>query len=754
MPIILMKIRIGFLRGGRLSDSSALPAGKGNLRVPFSWLLVMPFAIQVFGAVGLVGYLSYKNGQRAINDLAQQLEEEISLRVDQYLNSYLALPPHLNELNLDAIEQGLLDPRDIESAGRYFWKQSQVFEQLSYIGYALADQSGAGAGAGAGAGRWFEGQDIVITQHPARQSDDYTYAADEQGNKTALVHSTEYDAVNDDWYVQTAAAGKPIWSEVYVAEGFDDYIAVSANAPMYDDERKLLGILSIDLLLADISKVLKQIDVSENGQVFIMERDGRLIAGSGRQSIISAQADEPDRFSISNSPDPLLRSLGQSLQQQFGSLEAIPDQQTLEMFFEGQQQLVSLQSWRDDYGLDWIIVVSVPESDFTAQIRANNRTTVLLCLLALAVATTSGVFTSRWVSRPILRMGQASRAIASGNLEQSVKSSSVRELDILAGSFNQMAEKLRSSFSLLEQSNTELEHRVEVRTQDLQQALDELNWAQSQMVQSEKMSALGKMVAGIAHEINNPVNFIHGNLDYVQQYTEDLLHLIQLYQQHFPQPPDAIKAEQDRLNIEFLMEDLSKVLASMNVGTERIQEIVLSLRNFSRLDESDLKAVDLHQGIDSTLLILQHRLKATSARPEIVVIKEYAVLPLADCYAGPLNQVFMNILVNAIDALEERDKDRSDEEANENPSTITIRTVVVGDFVKIVIVDNGAGMALAVQQKIFDPFYTTKPVGEGTGMGLSISYQIITQKHQGKLSCFSAVGEGTTFVIEIPIHPL
>ena len=734
-----MKVGLSRLKGSRLKDD-----GVHNLALPFSWVLVIPFVVQVFAAVSLVGYLSYRNGQRIVNDLAQQLEQEISLRVDQYLDTYLALPHQINQINLDAIDRGLLDLRDIESAGRYFWKQSQVFEQFSYIGYGLTDLTAAGAG------RWFNGTDIVVTQHPSGRLNDDTYATDAQGNLTTMLDSVDYDFLDDEWYAETVVAGQPTWSQVYVAEGFANFVAVSANAPIYSDQQDLLGVIGIDLLLSDISDALKKIEISENGQVFIMERDGQLIASSGIQSIVRDPTGSPDRFSIFNVPDPLLRSLGQFLQERFGSFTAIPEQQMLEMSFEGQRQLVQIRAWQDDYGLDWLIVVAVPESDFMAQIKANNRTTILLCLLALAVATAVSMQTSRWVSRPILQLGAASQAIAHGNLKQTVERSSIGELDIVAQSFNQMAAKLRSSFLLLEQANTELENRVEARTQDLQQALKDLSQAQLQMVQSEKMSALGHMVAGVAHEINNPVNFIHGNLDYVQQYTADMLGLIQLYQQHFPQPPADISAKQNEIDLEFLTEDLNKVLKSMTVGTTRIQEIVLSLRNFSRLDESDSKAVDINQGIDSTLLILQHRLKATPARAEIVVVKAYAALPPVECYAGSLNQVFMNILANAIDALEERDAARSYQATREHPSTITIRTAVVGDFVKIAIADNAAGMTPQVRQSVFDPFFTTKQVGKGTGMGLPICYQVVTQKHKGKLSCTSAVGEGTEFVIEIP----
>jgi two-component system, NtrC family, sensor kinase len=286
-------------------------------------------------------------------------------------------------------------------------------------------------------------------------------------------------------------------------------------------------------------------------------------------------------------------------------------------------------------------------------------------------------------------------------------------------------------------------------------------------VQTEKMSSLGLLVAGVAHEINNPVSFIYGNLTYANEYVHDLLKAIALYRQHSAGMTASIQAELEALDLDFLMDDLPKLLSSMKVGSDRIRQIVLSLRNFSRLDEAEFKAVDIHEGVDSTLMILQHRLKAHNNNPDIQVIKEYGDLPLVECYAGQLNQVFMNLLTNAIDALEELSCRPSNAlgqkvDAKKQPAdwlpTITISTafnaadsLLHGAAVVIQIKDNGVGMPETVSSRIFEPFFTTKPIGQGTGMGLSISYQIVTEGHGGILQCLSQPDQGTEFLIKIPL---
>jgi len=293
---------------------------------------------------------------------------------------------------------------------------------------------------------------------------------------------------------------------------------------------------------------------------------------------------------------------------------------------------------------------------------------------------------------------------------------------------------------LLSQQQKTLQNQSE----QLEQTLRELQETQIQLVQKEKMSSLGQLVAGVAHEINNPVSFIYGNLTPAREYIQNLIGLLQLYQKHYPNPVAEIENHSTAIELDFLIEDLPKLLTSMQSGANRIKEIVLSLRNFSRLDEAEMKKVNIHDGIDSTLLILEHRLKATTQHPKIAVIREYADLPPIECYPGQMNQVFMNILANAIDALEES--------MIEHPQIRVQTQSIDTEQVKITITDNGVGIPENIHSQLFNPFFTTKPVGKGTGLGLSISYQIITEKHRGKLQCISFPGEGTEFAMEIPIH--
>ena len=310
------------------------------------------------------------------------------------------------------------------------------------------------------------------------------------------------------------------------------------------------------------------------------------------------------------------------------------------------------------------------------------------------------------------------------------------------------------------------------QAEQLKKALHDLHSSQAQLVQTEKMSTLGTLVAGVAHEINNPTSFIYGNLHYANEYVKDLLELVRLYQKHYPTPAPEIQAHAKDVELNFLLEDLPKVLSSMETGAERIRHLVLSLRNFSRRDQSQKQPVDIHEGIESTLLILHNRLKANGERPSIKVIKEYGELPLVECYPSQINQVFMNLLGNAIDALEELNVESSNQSSNlpypsgngnaygEQPASlqaatpwIRIRTEVSStNHVTVQIADNGSGMTEEVKEQLFDAFFTTKPRGKGTGLGLSISYQIVVEKHGGSLQCESALGKGTQFSIEIPVR--
>ena len=309
--------------------------------------------------------------------------------------------------------------------------------------------------------------------------------------------------------------------------------------------------------------------------------------------------------------------------------------------------------------------------------------------------------------------------------------------------------KLYDLATKLEEKNSLLEQKFD----EVNQAYHLLQQMQLQLIQGEKLSSLGQMTAGITHEINNPVNFIYGNLSHAKDYIEDVMGLLNLYQAEYPNPTPRIREEQNAIDLEFIQDDLLKLFNSITIGAQRIHEIVKSMRVFSHTDETNAKPVNIHEGIDSTLTILYHRLKAGPNHPEIEVIRDYGQLPPIECYAGQLNQVFMNLLSNAIDALEDYNQQLDFDDRFKQPGRIQISTEVIGsNWIAIRITDNGPGISESVKAKLFDPFFTTKPVGKGTGLGLSISYEIVVEKHGGKLYCQSVPGQGTEFVIEIPVQ--
>ncbi|NJN72098.1 MAG: HAMP domain-containing histidine kinase [Limnothrix sp. RL_2_0] len=373
-----------------------------------------------------------------------------------------------------------------------------------------------------------------------------------------------------------------------------------------------------------------------------------------------------------------------------------------------------------------------------------NRIIIGSLLTSILIALGIAIYTSQAIAQPILKIIQTA---------QQVTNEKDFSLQIAQPEIDGEVRTLATSINALITQVQLLLEQLEAKNVDLEDALNQLHKQQAKLVQSEKMSSLGKLVAGVAHEINNPVNFIHGNLYHAQSYAQDLLSLLDAYQAHFPDIPPDLEDKIEDSDLSFLREDFPKTLESMGLGTERIRGIVLSLRNFSRTDEAEFKTVDVHEGIESTLLILQHRLKEHHDRPKIEVIRNYAELPRVDCFPGQLNQVFMNLFSNGIDAIEDQHMAQQQQGMTDYVGQFMVRTELVdAEWVSICIKDNGKGVPLNQLSRIFDPFFTTKAIGKGTGMGLSISYQIIAENHGGELSCISTLGLGSEFVIRLPLR--
>lgn len=410
--------------------------------------LVIPFTLQILATVGIVGYLSFKNGQEAVDYLSTQLQEQAQARIRQRLDSYLAAPSQVNQLNLEAIQLGLLKPQDQTSIRQYFWRQMQVFPELSYINIGMESGDFVGIGREDHGGLYLE---LMQT------SDNYRYkryVLDRQGQLAKQFTSQEYRFKEEGWYKNAIGSGEPRWSEIYQWSDRPEIISISSSYPILDQNRKLVGVLGIDFVLSQISQFLKTLQLGKSGRVFVMERNGLIVASSSAEKPYWVSQGKARRLNALKSRDSLVRATAEYLKQQFSDLKKIDRDQAINFRNPaGDRLLVRVQPWQDHLGLDWLIITVVPESDFMGQISENTRNTALLCLVALVGSVISGLYSSRWITRPVLKLDAAAKQIAAGNLDQHVELDhlfQIIEITNLADSFNSMSGQLKESFTNLE----------------------------------------------------------------------------------------------------------------------------------------------------------------------------------------------------------------------------------------------------------------------------------------------------------------
>lgn len=675
-------------------------------QIPLRLLLIVPFVLQTVAAVGLVGYLSFRNGQKAISDLATQLGSQVSDRVGQHLDTYLSTPRQLNEMNLRAYELGLLNLEEFNRTGQYFWKQMQVYN-IGYINYANQQGEFIGIERTNAGELLINDRTNTIAQGKLR-----VYASNAAGERTRLLEQKEYDPRQEDWYSAAIQAQRPVWSKIYQWEDKPEILSISSSFPVRQQTRQMVGVIGVDLILSQISDFLKQLHISPRGKVFIMERDGAIVASSSPDQPYRLAAGKPRRINAFEVAEPLIQTTARQLQKQFQTFDKIATRQEFHFTLNtGEPVFTYITPWKDELGLDWLVVVTVPEADFMGQININTRNTIWLCLAALAIAILLGFYTSRWITRPIQRLSVASSAIAAGDLAQTVTVQGVRELSALAQSFNSMAGQLQASFTTLEQTNELLEQRVEERTIELQaakEAADAANHAKSEFL------------ANMSHELRTPLNGILG------------------YAQIFQRDKSFRPKQRDGLDIIY------------QCGTH----LLTLINDILDLSKVEARKLELHPASFSLAEFLGGVRDICQVRAEQKEIQfHYEVLnqlPIAiEADAKRLRQILLNLLGNAIKFTDE--------------GTVTLQVSVVAKLnqkpsqpiyrLRFQITDTGVGMTPEQVEKIFLPF---EQVGEqfrkaeGTGLGLAITQRLI-QLMGSEIQVESTSGQGSRFWFDLDL---
>ncbi|MGD1703193.1 ATP-binding protein [Dapis sp. BLCC M229] len=703
----------------RITPSSPSTAPR-RFQLPLRSVLIIPFILQIFAAVGLVGWFSFRNGRQAVNNVVEQLKQELTDRVEATVLSFLEVPHQVTRINLDAIRQGYLDvdsSLDINlPLRRYFLNQIQQFDTVSVIGYANEKLEYLDLE------KEIVGDDKKMIVTLSGQSTGFTqvvYEIDEQGELGRVFsQSPNYDPTERPWYRSAVETGKAVWSPIFVFVS-QPKIGIAAVTPVFEaDSKTVKGVTGVNITLQHISNFLEELKIGKSGQVFIVELDGSLVATSTGESplLIKKENQESvtERITATESQNKLTRASANYIVGQFDALDQIKTPKKLDFKLDGEHQFLQVTPLKDERGIEWLIVLTIPEKDFMEQIDANRRQTIALCLLALGGATTLGLFSSGWIAKPILRLQESAGAIANEcQLIHKVDIRGITELENLGTSFNRMSDRLQASFSALEQANTQLEQRVQERTAELEERTSELEIAKEKAEVANQ--AKSSFIANMSHELRSPLNAILG-------FTQIMTRSQTLPVEHQENVGIIYRSGEHLLTLINNVLDLSKIESG---------QTTLNEKNF-----------DLYQLLDDIHDMFQ--LKADGKGLQLLLERDETIPRYLRTDEMKLRQVLINLLNNAIKFTESGGVTLRATPIETPDSSVQKR-------ISFVVEDTGAGIAPEELDQLFEAFVQTetgKQAQEGTGLGLPISRKFV-QLMGGDIQVTSQVGKGTTFSWEI-----